>query len=115
MEIIYTNEEGYKQVRIVPQNTATSDYYMGVLVGPPDLLALSRLGLSQKQIKELNNRLAEEGLVDYASIKGRRSDMLKVIRLVVEADRVRAVRDTLYRLYQMDAYPENFEGVEVDG
>lgn len=104
-EVIYTNEEGYKQVRIVPHNTTTSDYFMGVLAGPPDLHSLD---LSRTQIKELNNRLVDAGLIDYQSLSGRRGDLLKVIRLVVGKSRVKPVRDALYRLYQMDARPKSF-------
>ena len=104
--VIYTNAQGLKEVRRVPQGLPPSGYSRGVLVGPPDL---SSVGLEMSALVSLNNRLVDLGLITYDDLRGNRADFVRAVKEAL-GDR----QDTAYvvkcvlSVYQREAYPEQF-------
>lgn len=108
--VLYTTKDGWQQVRLVPKDTSTRDYGKGVLIGPPDLLELEALGLSEKEIKQINNGLASAGVVDYDSLRGNRSVLTHVIAEVVGKQNLSAIRRYIVHIYEREWFPEQFGG-----
>ena len=107
--VTYTNQEGMKEIRRVPQDSSPLDYHTGILVGPPDF---SGLQLEQKIILILNNALVDAGLVSYPDLNGKRAQLLRIVQELpgVDAAQATSLRFELLGLYQRDWYPELFEG-----
>jgi len=105
-QVIYTNDEGYKEVRWVPEHATPAQYQWGVVLGPPDL---SSLDLPETKRREVSNRLAEAGIFDLVTLVGRRGELVRILEVVGVGD-VSGVRNAIIGLYQADAYPEKFGG-----
>lgn len=74
--VVYTNSDGFKEVRIVPDNTTANRYQMGVKAGPPDL---EELDLSKDDRRKLNNALVEAGFIELEDTNLRRAELLRLI------------------------------------
>lgn len=107
--MVYTNEEGFKEIRRVPDNASYLDYPYGALVGPPDL---SELGLTAKKAKELNHALVDANLVSLRLLGGKRIELIRIIERVLGTTKVSDYRDMIIRLYQQEAFPEAFQDEE---
>lgn len=74
--VVYTSREGLKEFRKVPKTLHPTEYFKGVLVGPPDM---SDLELSSKDTLTINNALVDAGYVNYTSLAGRRRSLLELV------------------------------------
>lgn len=108
IEVVYTNKEGYKEVRKVPKDVSPTTYDEGIFVGPPDITGL---GLKKKDKLVLNNALVEVGYLDFPSLSSERANLLRLIkdRLKVSDEEARKIRWDILHIYQRDFYPEKFE------
>jgi len=106
--VVYTTEDGWKQVRIVPKRASARDYGKGVLVGPPDLLELQTIGLSVEEIRQINNALVEAGIVNYESLKGNRGMLVSILREIVGQENVSSVRNYILYIFERERFPDNF-------
>lgn len=111
--VIYTNKQGNKEVRLVPEGTLPMNYFQGVLIGPPDL---DKLKLGKAKATLLNNALVEAGLITLKDLNGKRSRLVQIIQetLEVPEQRARELRNSVLSLYQREAYPELFEDKQND-
>lgn len=109
--VIYTNSNGFKELRKVPNGTLPADYSKGILLGPPDL---DELAITKKQKLKLNNALVEIGFASYKDIGARRADLIRIIQdvLAFNATQARELRNQVLLIYQKEAYPEIFETSE---
>ena len=73
---IYTNKDGWKEVRLVPEDLPESQWYKGLLFGPPDL---SDLFEDQDMVREVNNRLVDAGLYDYETLQEKRHMIMRIL------------------------------------
>lgn len=74
MIVHYTNQQGFKYLVAVPDNTAAEYYSHGAIIGPPDL---SELGLVAADLQKLHN-----GLVDIGVYNGDTLDRAKIRQLL---------------------------------
>lgn len=108
VQVIYTNSDGMREIRYVPEGTPPTQWGMGVFAGPPDL---SELPLKEEQKVELNNKLVDAGLIDYTSLSGRRFELLRIIQAIPGINQPAAteLRYEILRIYQQDHHSDNFE------
>lgn len=106
--VIYTNLEGYKEFRRVPNSLQPSEYDKGVFAGPPDIHAI---GLDEDETLALNNALVDAGFMDFTSLNGRRADLLRLVEKVlnVTSQEANRIRHELMVLYTKEFYPEKYE------
>lgn len=105
--VIYTNSDGWKEFRKIPQNLHPADYHKGLLVGPPDI---NELKLSDKDALALNNALVDAGYVNYKSLVGRRLNLLRLVKSTLgisDEKKALKLRLKLIGLYQKDYYIVN--------
>lgn len=106
----YTTDEGLVQYRVVPKDTNSEDYAMGILLGPPDL---SDLPLKPRDIIRLSNALAQEKILTWRELKGKMPALVSIVKRISPAN-MRELRDQIVQIYQIEYYPEMFEGrVEI--
>lgn len=107
--VIYTNQQGYKEFREVPENFIPSKYHEGILLGPP---SLDSLDLPKKQKIKLNNALVDAGLCHHRHLDGKRYLLVSILRDVLgieEEDKIRFYRNSIIALYQQEAFPSASE------
>ena len=76
--MIYTDNEGFMWVAIVPDNLKEGQSPLAYPVaGPPDL---SVLGLSQEDTKRLHNGLVEKGMYNAPALLGRRKELMQLLK-----------------------------------
>lgn len=99
--VVYTNSEGMKEFRKVPNTLQPSEYNKGILVGPPDL---TKLDLPSETTLTLNNALVDAGYVNYVSLAGRRRNLLLLLQstLGISEEDARQLRNKITGLYQKD-------------
>lgn len=97
----YTNTQGFKEFRVVPDAATPSDYRKGALAGPPDL---SDLDLSYEERKKLQNLLVDADMKDYGMLKGRRGELVNILKQVRPQEDVRPLRNAVLALYQQAYY-----------
>lgn len=79
MQVIYTDDAGFKWVVIVPPNTLPEYYKQGAIAGPPDL---SELGLVAADLKAIHNGLVDRGVYDGQTLDRRAiRDLLKELNI----------------------------------
>lgn len=103
--VVYTTEDGFKEIRRVPENASYMDYGYGALVGPPDL---SGLNLGKRKTKELNNTLVDAQLVNLESLDGKRAILSRLLEPIVGKNKVTYFRNLIVYLYQREAHPGSF-------
>lgn len=108
-KVIYTDKDGWKQVRLVPNDLSPLEYYQGILIGPPDLSSLS---LDGDTLRALNNALVEAELITFEDLNGRRADLFKIAVQTCGEQAALAVRYQVLGIYQRDWFPELFEANE---
>jgi hypothetical protein len=105
--ITYTDERGFKWALDVPPDCPVSEYSKGILLGPP---MLEGLDITERQCKELNHFLVDNGFIYYTDVQGHRSEILGFItRLVGDSRRGKNLMTQLLVLYLQEEYPEKFE------
>ena len=102
MLVIHETSTGLKEVREVPNGAFPRDYHKGVLVGPPDL---TPLGLPFSKMVALNNRLVEEGIIEFEDLRGNKHIVRSILRALDIED---GVKRGITSLYQRREYPEAF-------
>lgn len=105
--VIYTNLDGTREVRRVPDGLPTQDLE-GVFVGPPDLFELP---LNEDTIKTLNNRLVEADFITYEDLQGKRRHLLELVQSIEQIEDPNFIRREVIRIYQREYYPELFEDI----
>lgn len=100
--VTYTNEQGLKKVVEVPYNLVDKTQYRhGILLGPPDL---SSIGLNSENTRLLNDALCDLGILDYATMSGRRHQALEAIKTFVFDDQqAKEILGSLIALYQQES------------
>jgi hypothetical protein len=101
-KVIYTTDEGLKEVRDVPNTLATKDYHLGILIGPPDL---SSLKLDKKKLRELNHALVDAGLLQWPDLSGQRHRLVGIISKIWDKpERQRDMKLKILVIYQQDYF-----------
>lgn len=104
----YTNKQGYIYMKLVPDESDTRDYHMGITVGPPDL---DEVPIEEEERLLLHNALAREKLLRYPDLSGNRGKLLELIRRSVKSMDAKDARYWIMRAYQKQMFPENFGGL----
>jgi len=100
MRVNYKLENGSIQIKEVPDEASPEQYKYGILIGPPDLSGLS---LTNRQIKQLSSELALKGFGDYSDTQGRRSELLDIIRTVLNK-RDKNLLKQILEIYQAEYF-----------
>ncbi len=96
MRVNYVSEGGFIQIREVPDKADPKTYKYGILVGPPDL---ADLPLAKTKIKELSNALAQAGMGNYDDTRGRRDEIMEMVKRITGSKNKELLRSILY-IYQ---------------
>lgn len=104
MKVVYTNREGFSEVREVPNGLPSKDYDKGILIGPPDL---SPLKLKKEDRIKLTNALVKEGFLSWKDFSGRRHVLMTILGTIVP-DRSKKIelRNKIFEIYQKDYFSD---------
>jgi hypothetical protein len=98
--VVYTNEDGFKEIREVPNNLSPSDYYMGILIGPPDLSSVTK---NKMKLRLLNNALVDAKLIQWPDLAGQRHKLTEIVsRLWQKTEDRRHIKYKILVIYQRD-------------
>lgn len=102
LQVVYTNNQGWREVRKVPSGTPEREYGTGILVGPPDL---SDIG---EDAKDINNLLVDHGMITFKDFDVKRAYLLRLLqeRLGMNEQKAREMRNSILSIYQQDYYRE---------
>jgi hypothetical protein len=100
-KVIYTTDDGLKEVRIVPNGLSTSSYHMGILIGPPEL---DHLELDKESLLKLNHALVEAGFLRWPDLSGQRHRIMEIVARLVPPEEQRQLRNKILAIYQQAYY-----------
>lgn len=105
--VVYTNSQGYKEFRKVPNGYSPIMYDQGIVVGPP---SLDSLAVSKKHKTSINNWLVDHGIVEYSNLSGNKKALLDfIVGLGYSGTKATVLRNEVILTYQKEAYPDSFE------
>lgn len=106
-KVIYTSPEGLKEIRDVPNTLSTKDYYLGILIGPPDL---SSLPIDKSKLRELNHALVDADLIQWPDLSGQRYKLVEIIsKIWPKPEKQRDMKYKILVIYQQDYYSADGE------
>jgi hypothetical protein len=97
---IYTNKDGWKEARLVPEDLPEEKWNRGLLIGPPDLRGVWE---DEEIVRMINNALVDAGFYDYHNLMGKRHEISKVLNKtdLTDEDKL-VVRNRILLVYQQD-------------
>lgn len=102
--VIYTTDDGFREIRKVPEGIPVSEYNTGIFIGPPDL---SDLKVNKNDLRKINNMLVDHQWISLPNLNGKRAELLRQLENLGHVpDKARKLRSAIIRIYQIDYYPE---------
>lgn len=83
IQVEHTDADGRKSIRRVPQDMPTTDYGLGILVGPPPL---ESTGLPERIQIKLNNELFNRRLITFQDVRRRPQDLFAALQATFKQD-----------------------------